>query len=174
MISVSTVPCHLMSRVPVDSQCREFIETLRKCKISVLCLRQPQRPHLALEPELASNAERRYDVLGNTNDQELHHLCYLCCFLVSSNYCIENDELEGNVKMDPFPLSSSSNISKPRQRVLGKCAHVTKWNKTSQISLVHYTKSSNKYEVWNTNCVILVTPHISLMCLYLHLKIGTA
>ena len=69
VISVSTVPCHLMSRVPVDPQCREFIETLRKCKESVLCLRQPQRPHLALEPELPSNAERRYDILGNTNDQ---------------------------------------------------------------------------------------------------------
>lgn len=68
-ISVSSVYCYLMSRVPVDPQCREFIETLRKCKINALCLRQPQRPHLALELELASDAERRYVILGNTNDQ---------------------------------------------------------------------------------------------------------
>lgn len=68
-ISVSSVYCHLMSRVPVGPQCREFNETLRKCKINALCLRQPQRPHLALELELASDAERRYVILGNTNDQ---------------------------------------------------------------------------------------------------------
>ena len=175
-MSVSSAPCHLTSTASQQTHdVEEFSETLSNWKISMLCLGQPQRPYFALEPELASNAERRQWCFKKQKwPRNSIILCYLCYFLVSANYCTENDGLEGNVKIVPFPVSSSSPISKPRQRVLGECVHVMKWNETSQISFVQYVHRSGKYELWNMNCIILVIPHMSSMCLYLHLKIGTA
>lgn len=175
-MSVSSAPCHLMSTASQwTHDVEEFSETLSKWKLSMLCLGQPPRPYFAQQPELASKAGRRQWCFkkqkwpGNSII-----FCYLCYFLVSANYRAENDGLEGNVKIVPFPVSSSSLFSKPRQRVLGECVHVTKWNKTSQISFVQCVHRSGKYELWHTNCIILVIPHMSSMCLYLHLKIGTA